>query len=557
MKKYLLLVTLYQITIAATGQTPKHIWANSIDANSYGESLASDAHGNVYQTGVFRGAVDFDPSSAVYTMTTGDSLDIFIAKTDPDGNFLWSQQFGVAAKNDIGNSVTTDHKDRICVTGAFNDTVDFDAGPLVRELKSGWAGRSAFVLQLDSNGAFNWARTFFGNITTRTIGTDADNNIYVIGQYRDSVSFDPYGPGARFSGSGNFLLKLREDGSFIWVKRIGALSAASLLSFAVNKYGEVYCCGVFSETTDLDPDAGVFTVSGSGVFVVKLDDKGAYSWVKQIDRSGAASLVVWSVGLDAAGNLYGTGQFADSIDFDPSPAVSALKTASYKSADACVFKWDSSGNFLWVRGAGGTAVSNLSMAVDSLGNSHVQGSYSGSVNFDPPGTTYLFSSPGTSDIFVASFDPNGKTKWAKSMGGYSDDFAGTIIVGPGNTLYNSGNFINDIFFDTSVLSSGTSISGFFLQKMQFIPLEIREQPKGRLFSLQPNPATDVVTITLNCTAGQNYTVMVYDITGRLVLNNDCVQVLTQLDLRSLLPGNYLVCVRDEVQSLGAMMLQKQ
>ncbi|HET6991188.1 MAG TPA: SBBP repeat-containing protein, partial [Bacteroidia bacterium] len=72
-------------------------WANQAGASSYdnGTSVATDASGNVYTTGVFAGTVDFDPGPGISTLTSDGSLyDIFISKSDSAGNLIWVKQMG-------------------------------------------------------------------------------------------------------------------------------------------------------------------------------------------------------------------------------------------------------------------------------------------------------------------------------------------------------------------------------------------------------------------------------------------------------------------------------
>ena len=78
---------------------------------------------------------------------------------------MWAQRYGNTG-TDQGQAVTHDHAGRIVVAGSFAGIVDFDpSGWYVQNLTS--AGLTdAFVMQLTSGGATNWA--------TRVGGTASD-----------------------------------------------------------------------------------------------------------------------------------------------------------------------------------------------------------------------------------------------------------------------------------------------------------------------------------------------------------------------------------------------
>ncbi|MCF6285500.1 MAG: hypothetical protein L3K26_09955, partial [Candidatus Hydrogenedentes bacterium] len=122
-----------------------------------------------------------------------------------------------------------------------------------------------------------------------------------------------------------------------------------------------------------------------------------------------------AVAVDGAGNVYTTGYFQGTVDFDPGAGVSNLTSAGTK--DIFVQKLDSAGNFVWAKGFGGTDNDRgFGIVVDASGNVFSTGEFSGTVDFDPGlGVTEL-SSAGGLDVFVQKLDAAGDFVWAKGMG---------------------------------------------------------------------------------------------------------------------------------------------
>ena len=116
---------------------------------------------------------------------------------------------------------------------------------------------------------------------------------------------------------------------------------------AVDGSGNVHTTGYFRGTVDFDPGANVSNLDSIGeaeIYVSKLDSAGDFVWARQIggtDFDGSTDLAV-----DATGNVYTTGYFFGTIDFDPGAGVSNLTPVG--GSDIFVSKLDSTGDFVWV-----------------------------------------------------------------------------------------------------------------------------------------------------------------------------------------------------------------
>ncbi|MBN4051498.1 SBBP repeat-containing protein, partial [bacterium AH-315-M05] len=353
-----------------------------------------------------------------YITSSGGFSDIFVQKLDTSGNFLWVKKMG-GTGTDWGRSIV-DTSGNVYTTGTFEGTVDFNPGPGTEILIS--AGNTdIFVQKLDSSGNFLWVKQIGGTGSEGgRSAIDVSGNVYTTGSFEGTVDFDP-GPGtANLDSSGNFVQKLDSSGNFLWAVQTGNVLLSSI---KVDAFGNVYTSGIFGGTIDFDlgPGTAILTsLGGSDLFVQKLDASGNFLWVKQMGGNG--SDCGRSITIDASGNLYTTGYFVISADFDPGPG-----TAILDSSEGLVFilKLDASGNYLWAIQMGGVGLGNY-ITVDSSGYIYTTGWFYNTADFDPGTGTANLTSAGEYDIFVHKLSPS-------PVGIIAHNFANELIIYPNPT----------------------------------------------------------------------------------------------------------------------------
>ncbi|MCP4438044.1 MAG: T9SS type A sorting domain-containing protein [Aureispira sp.] len=396
------------VFIMKLNSTGNLVWAKNFGGNGYDEGLdiTIDPTGNIITTGRFSGTVDFDPSSnGVTSLTSNGSYDIFIQKLDSSGNFIWAKSIGSDLPDDAG-AVATDHLGNIYTCGSFRDTIDLN--PNASTMYSYSAGNSdIFIQKLDPSGNFIWAKSIGGTSNEHTYGMEINNSndIYITGFFEGSIDFNPNAGINNSTSNGSsdiFILKLDENGSFIWNKTMGGPSTDEGKDITLDNLGNVYTTGYYNWTVDFDPNAGVNNLSSvvntKDIFIQKLDPSGNFIWAKGVGGSSQYD-VGYSIATDNMNNIYLTGSFFNTVDFDPNTGVSNL--TSNGLSDIFILKLDNSGSFIWAEHLGGNNNEiGYSISLDDLSNIYVTGFFKETVDFDPSIGTFNLSAQADDDLFI-------------------------------------------------------------------------------------------------------------------------------------------------------------
>ena len=153
------------------------------------------------------------------------------------------------------------------------------------------------------------------------------------------------------------------------------------------------------------------------------------------------------IGTDASGNIYETGFFSGTVNFDPSGSAGLVSAGN---TDVFVAKYDFNGKYLWAFGAGGTGPDQpCAITVEGSGAFVIAGSFSGTADFDPGAGVAALTSRGDIDAFVASYSADGNYRWAHSFGGSGADEANDVSEDSSGGCYVTGYFNGTVSFDPS------------------------------------------------------------------------------------------------------------
>ena len=489
MKKLTLLFITFLIFnlsfIISYAQAPNYLWAKSAGGTSDDEafSVAVDASGNSYVTGYFSSATISFGST---TLTNAGSADIFLAKYDANGNVLWAKSAG-GTGDDEANSVAVDASGNCYVTGYFfSPTISFGSTTLTNA-----GGYDIFLAKYDATGNVLWAKSVGGisDEQATSVAVDASGNTYMAGLFTSTTlvfgSTTLTDSGTGYS-SDIFLSKYDSNGNVIWAKSAGGTSDDKTLSVAVDVSGNSYVTGWFSSSTLNFGSTSLANTGNYEMFLAKYDASGNVLWAKKPVGSGTD--YGNSIAVDVSGNSYVSGFFqGNTITF----GSTILTNAGGGGTDIFLAKYNTTGNLLWAKSAGGIGHDYASsVAVDTTGNCYVAGFFMDAAI--PFGSTIL-PHVGASDIFIAKYDTTGNVLWAKSAGGTGSDWGSSVAVDVFGNSYVSGYFRSPtISFGSTTL---TDVGGYdiFLEKLASFSVTVT--------STKHIPCDTCVKLTANVTGG--------------------------------------------------------
>lgn len=170
---------------------------------------------------------------------------------------MWVKQLRSASY--LSGEVNAPHIDRdgnILLAPTFSAVTDIDPGPGTTIITPK-GNFDAGIVKLDPDGNLLWGANVGGTGFERSVSvrTDAQNNMYLFGEYSSIGDYDP-GPDTfnlpKSIGTDDaFMLKLDAAGNFVWMRRFGGPDNDTGYELALDNHQNLYYCNRMTEVYNL------------------------------------------------------------------------------------------------------------------------------------------------------------------------------------------------------------------------------------------------------------------------------------------------------------------
>lgn len=247
-------------------------------------AIKSDDSGNIYITGTFYGTATFSNRQ----ITSNGGEDIFIAKYNSTGSLVWVISGG-GLQNDKANDLII-FQNKITITGDFIGNATFLSHNLTsfQDTVTGLPSQDAYILQIDSAGAFSWLKKGGSKYLDKgtSINADDSGNIYVTGTFSDTAIFDSVHPNNMYNSI--FVIKYDAAGNEVWWRTLGGGIYNVASAIEVDKNSDIIVTGnfsgqLFSFGTTTSSIQGAFPYN---IFTAKYHSDGQLIWMKSFGSDG-------------------------------------------------------------------------------------------------------------------------------------------------------------------------------------------------------------------------------------------------------------------------------
>jgi hypothetical protein len=412
----------------------RHGGGTNVDA---GYSVDVDASRCVYVAGEFSGSASFDGATLASASPDSLSAQNFLAKYSPEGRLLWIQPIGVTRR--VGPNalfqLKLDRRGFLYLAGSIQDTVLIGDTMLVSPT------RNLAVARFDTSGRLVWAKRFAGSYPAYglRLAVDHAGNALFTGYFSTRLVMGATTLHARGQDD-MFLAKITNTGACQWALRDGGAYTDDGWGVATDADDNVYVCGDYGSygheaifgTDTLRP------VGGRDVFLVKYSPGGKYLWSRSAGGDWNSFFgwgdIAYAVACDDRNNVYIAGHTGAMATFGDTTI-----TAPGTHMVGFVARYGTDGSFHWVRQfGGGDGLDVQDATVDRQGNVFLTGYFYGEAPF---GNLSIRSASGTSRaLYLAKMDAAGTFRWVLDIAGRNDfnNYSNAITASPDGDIFITG-----------------------------------------------------------------------------------------------------------------------
>jgi hypothetical protein len=385
------------------------IWAFKAGGNHDDEisGISIDTAGNIYVTGTFGEGINyFSGTSAVTPVSTISNThqeDFFIAKYNPDGEFIWIRRSETDAEDIAGLSIDVSVTS-VFASGTYKGICSF--GPL--SITTTFGSLDIFLIRYDFDGNEQWVISGGSNNNDFAPGITADvSHVYIAGHF---------------------------DGNQMDFTDTGGTTVSTLINGNSGK---------------------------DDIFLASYDLNGVFSWSQRISSNDEDECYGITSDSDS---IYLTGAISTLANF---PSFSGNPVSATDHKDIFISSHaKSDGNTGWAYSIPCTdGGDEYGRAIDQGigGDLFITGFFKKNISF--PDATTLSSTGDQEEVFIAAYSQDGIFEWAISAGSNGKDYGYGISAGSEGTLYAVGSYENLMSFDLLTIPDDGNENGY-LAKLQ-------------------------------------------------------------------------------------------
>ena len=395
-----------------------------------------------------------------YTLIASILLSSSMLHAQAIQTFAWKAGIG-GTGNEKASDICIDNLGNVYAGGGFQQTVDFNNDPNQASQLTTFGTFDGYVTKYNQQGDFQWVKRFgsINNDNVVAINTDAQNNLYVAGMFYSTMVIDSNNVNSTITSNGFddvYLAKFDAAGNFQWVKSFGGLNADNLKDMDIDANGNVFLIGNYANQVDFDPSSQSATFTAAGISDIYISKFDSQGNFKFVKTFGNANADEMANCL--AIDYAGNVFFAG--EFNSSITIANNGLIAVGMSDSFVAKIDSAGNELWAKSFGGSDIEYArGITVDAQNFVIVSGhSRSASVQFATGNNTSIYNGHGLFDAYVVKFSNSGVYQWAQLFGGANSQGANVVTVDNNNNIYTGGYFYgtNEIFFTDTISVTGST-----------------------------------------------------------------------------------------------------
>lgn len=215
------------------------------------------------------------------------STDALFVKYDPEGNLIWSHQFGTAQQENL-DGIVTDPDGNLY-------TVGYTAGELFDSPSANANGYDSIVIKWDTSGNQIWAKQMdFPSHVPMDVGFNAaENRLEMAGWIHGAF------PGQTHEGYlDGFVASIDTDGNIVRTLQLGTSDRDAIHGIDIDRHGNI---GVHGVTWGEFP--GETQLGEGDIFAAKYNSDGELLWVRQFGSSEYDYGTYGDVQIDIFGNV--------------------------------------------------------------------------------------------------------------------------------------------------------------------------------------------------------------------------------------------------------------